>query len=53
MNDNDHDECVMPNGVRGYTSRLGGNYVATCDTCGHVWAYWDCVCELDHECVVA
>lgn len=52
MSDYDDHECERPESVRLYHSRLGGNLVATCDVCGSVWAYWDCVCELAHECEV-
>jgi hypothetical protein len=45
-------ECTLPDGVRVYNSRMAGNLVATCDACGYLWGYWDCVCELTHECEV-
>jgi len=40
----------VPNGMRVYNSRIGGNLVAECATCTTVWGYWECACELVHEC---
>jgi hypothetical protein len=41
----------LPNGMSYGVSRLGGGLVATCANCSFVCAYWDCVCELVHDCV--
>lgn len=46
----DHDGCVVPAGVRVYSSRFSGGPVATCRVCGYMWGYWDCPCELSHTC---
>lgn len=32
------------------TARLSGGLVATCSACAFVCAYWECACELVHEC---
>lgn len=48
----DDDTCTepVPDGVRIYRSRMAGNLVATCDKCGHLWGYWECACDLTHDC---
>lgn len=40
---------VMPKGV---TADYGvfGTYRAVCDFCDYVCAYWECACELVHDC---
>jgi hypothetical protein len=46
-----HEGHVAPDSVStGYT-HFSGAYVATCNLCDYVCAYWDCPCELEHECV--
>lgn len=40
----------IPNGMTVYRSRFGGNVVAECETCPTIWGYWECACELAHEC---
>ena len=46
-----HESCAIPSSTitTGYFG-WGGEYIAKCSTCSYVCAYWDCVCELDHEC---
>jgi len=33
-----------------YRSHLGGNPCARCTVCGSVWAYWDDMEDLEHDC---
>lgn len=40
----------MPKTMRAYYSHLSGAYVAACDNCDYVCAYWECACELAHDC---
>ena len=44
-------DAGLPSGVVVGFSRFGGSYVASCENCGFVCAYWDCACELAHDCV--
>jgi hypothetical protein len=46
------DVCTepLPDGVRVYRSHMAGNLVASCDRCGYVCGYWECGCELAHDC---
>lgn len=44
------DNPVIPKGIQTGYARLSGAYVATCDNCDYVCAYWDCPCELAHDC---
>ena len=46
----DHGCEPVPAGVVFYEARFSGGFCARCETCGHVWAYWDCACELVHDC---
>jgi len=43
----------LPDGMRVHRTILAGNLVATCGRCGYVCAYWDCACELAHDCEVS
>jgi hypothetical protein len=40
----------MPTGVVFYRAQWVNEPRARCETCGIVWAYWDCACELVHDC---
>lgn len=42
-------DSEMPKSV---TTGFGtyGTYRATCDNCSFVCAYWECACELEHDC---
>jgi len=40
----------IPEGMTIYNSRIGGNLVAFCATCTTIWGYWECACELVHDC---
>lgn len=46
----DDHGLVIPDTVSAYASRFSGEYVACCEACGLVFAYWDCQCEWEHEC---
>jgi len=36
-----HDQTVEPCQVRFYSAHFTGAAVASCDTCGRTWAYWE------------
>lgn len=40
----------VPNGMTVYRSTITGCLVTRCDSCDTIWAYWECACELAHEC---
>ena len=46
------DICAepMPEGISIHRTILAGNLVATCKHCDYVCAYWECACELVHDC---
>ena len=46
-----HDVHVAPLSITTGYSQFGGAYIATCALCDYVCAYWDCACELEHDCV--
>jgi hypothetical protein len=39
-----------PENMRVYNSRIAGNLVAQCMTCGQLWGYWDCAHDFAHDC---
>jgi hypothetical protein len=43
-------DSVAPKKIRFGFSQFGGSYNAYCDKCSFVCAYWDCACELEHDC---
>jgi hypothetical protein len=43
---------VMPKNMKAGHGLFGG-YVATCTACDYVCGYWECACELQHECAGA
>jgi len=49
------DTCMepLPDGVRVYLGRFTGSPVAVCDHCDYMRGYWECACELVHDCGVA
>lgn len=40
----------LPKGINTYYAHLSGAYVASCVNCEYVCAYWECACELAHNC---
>lgn len=48
MIDDDEFTCDVPR-PEGFTYHLSG--VTVCDACGLKFPYYDCYCELSHECV--
>jgi|688.fasta_scaffold1860513_2 DNA-directed RNA polymerase subunit RPC12/RpoP len=40
----------IPDGVEFYNTRITGEPRARCSHCDWVSAYWDCPCDLVHEC---
>jgi hypothetical protein len=46
----DHDGHTAPASIATGHTLIGGEYVARCTLCAYVCAYWDCPCELAHEC---
>jgi len=45
-----HEDCRTPAGVRVGRSHMAGTAIAWCEGCGMRWGYWDCACDLAHEC---
>lgn len=44
-------EATLPAGIRISNARFTGNPIAECDLCGDFrCAYWECPCELVHDC---
>lgn len=45
-------ECSepIPSTIDFYSSRLAGEPRAKCRECGFVSAYWECACDLEHNC---
>lgn len=43
-------EADLPNGVSVGRSWFGGQVVARCAYCGFSAVYFDCACELVHDC---
>lgn len=39
-----------PKSIEFYSSRFGGNSCARCTKCQFVAVYWECGCELEHDC---
>lgn len=46
----DHEGCTAPESVRVGRAWLSGTPLATCEACGRRWGYWDCACDLVHDC---
>jgi hypothetical protein len=42
-------EPLQPN-FTFYRSRFAQTSIASCDLCGYKAHYWECQCELNHEC---
>ena len=44
--------CENPQMPKGMSAGYGlfGGYVATCENCKYVCGYWECACELNHDC---
>lgn len=40
----------LPANIEIYRATFGGHAVAKCKDCNFTSVYWDCVCELNHEC---
>ena len=49
--DDYNEGCVAPDSISTGHAHFSGAYVATCNLCDYVCAYWDCACELEHDCV--
>jgi hypothetical protein len=43
------ENAQMPKGMKAGHGLFGG-YVATCENCNYVCGYWECACELVHDC---
>ena len=46
----EHGQCEMPASVTVSLARLSGAPIASCQGCGMRWGYWECGCELVHDC---
>lgn len=40
----------LPDGIEIYSARFTGEGRARCLHCNFVCGYWDCACELEHDC---
>lgn len=47
-------ECdeIAPSYITFYNARFGGHAVAKCENCSFTSVYWECACDLEHECEV-
>jgi len=43
-------ECEPPATIEFYSAHLTGEGRARCTACNFVSAYWECGCELEHDC---
>jgi len=48
----DYETCTepLPDGMLIYRSRLAGNPTALCMRCDYSCGYWECACDLVHDC---
>ena len=46
----DHEGHQTPETVDIFPAWLSGTPVASCRECGMRWGYWECGCELAHDC---
>lgn len=46
----DHCDAPIPDGMTVTVSRITGDVSAVCDRCGWRCFYWDCGCDLAHDC---
>lgn len=46
------EECTepLPANMHVYSARFGGHAVASCLDCQYLTVYWECACELEHDC---
>lgn len=44
------EQCPTPKGIEFYQSRMTGEPRARCNKCEFVSAYWECGCDLLHDC---
>lgn len=45
-----HATCKAPKSISTGHSRITGDYTASCNRCAYRCAYWECACELAHDC---
>lgn len=43
-------DCTPPKKIEFGNTWFTGNFVAKCKKCNFVSAYWECGCELEHDC---
>ena len=43
-------ECRLPRHINISQSRITGNLAAECQRCYFRASYWDCACDLGHDC---
>lgn len=44
------NEATLPIGITLTSARFTGNPIAECEFCEYRCAYWECPCELEHNC---
>lgn len=45
-----HEDCTVPAGVMVTSARWTGAPLAVCAWCDWRCGYWDCACDLAHDC---
>jgi hypothetical protein len=45
-----HARCEAPKSIQTSHSRITGAFIAYCKNCYFKCAYWECGCELEHNC---
>jgi hypothetical protein len=50
--ENCYDECteLAPESITFYSARFSGTGVAECKNCNFKSVYWECACDLFHDC---
>jgi len=52
ITDYQEDECteLAPESISFYSARMTGTGVAECKDCDFKSVYWECACDLFHDC---
>lgn len=48
----EEEDCTepLPKKIKTGFSHFGGSYIASCTKCEFKSAYWECACDLIHDC---
>ena len=46
------DTCTepLPEKISTYHARITGHYLASCIFCDFLSVFWECACDLEHDC---